>query len=137
MSAVAQQQPVVEYPHKLSDLIDLAFDRREVIREKQKEVDTLKAQFTELEQEIIRRLEEEGVGARATKATATITKDIYPSIKDRDAFNAYLLETGQLYLYEARPSVTGCRELHLAGEVLPGIEFFEKKGLSLRKVSAR
>jgi macrodomain Ter protein organizer (MatP/YcbG family) len=122
-------------PPRLSDLIDSLFDIRERKRQLNEQLKDIEAEYVDLEFKIIARLQEEGTDlARSKKATASLTESVVPKVDDWDAFYQYIKDNDALYLLERRPSVGAFRELHQAGESIPGVEPFTKIGLNLRKL---
>ncbi len=114
----------------LQALVDVRDERRR-ISDRDKE---LVEKWRSLETEFITRLDDQGMLKATTGAgTATITETILPQVKDWDAVYEHIKETGDFYLLQKRPAAAAFRELHAAGDEIPGIEAFTKRAISLRK----
>lgn len=119
----------------IAQQIDRLFNIREAKRELAEEMKLLDEQYAAVEAALIEALNGQGIpSARSTLATATVTSAVMPNVKDWTAFHEYIRDHDALYLLERRPSVVACRELFQAGETLPGVEPYEKVGLSLTKL---
>jgi len=64
--------------------------------------------------------------------TATITEEVVPQIDDWDTYYAYIKDNDAWHLLQRRPAAAAFRELHEAGEVVPGASAFVKRSISLR-----
>ena len=117
----------------LGQLIDGMQENRELRRELEEQVKVLKADFDAMESEAILRLNDQNLSnARGGKATVSVKSSVVPNVKDRDAFLAYVYDNNALHLLTGAPSTPACRELFLAGELIPGLEPFTKVTLNLR-----
>lgn len=117
----------------IGEQIDVLYDLREQKRELNKQIAQIDLQYESIEHDILRELGAMGIEtAKSTKASATVSKKIVPNVQDWDAFYKYILSTEQPFLLERRPSVTAFRDLHNAGEEIPGVTAFEQTSLSLR-----
>ncbi len=106
-------------------------DERRRIASRDKE---LVAEWRSLEMELMTRLDEQGMlKASTSDGTASITETVLPQVVDWDAVYAHIQETGDFYLLQKRPAAAAFRELHQSGEVIPGIEAYTKREISLRK----
>lgn len=106
-------------------------DERRRISTRDKE---LVAEWRNLEMELLTRLDEQGMLKASTgDGTASITETVLPQVVDWDAVYAHIQETGDFYLLQKRPAAAAFRELHQSGEVIPGIEAYTKREISLRK----
>jgi hypothetical protein len=117
-----------------SDIIDALVkvrDERRRIADRDKE---LVAEWKSLEEELLGRLDEQGMLQGKTAAgTATITETIVPNVVDWDELHEHIQETGDFYLLQKRPAAAAFRELHASGKEIPGMEPFNKRTISLRK----
>ena len=108
-----------------------ARDERRRISERDKE---LIAEMRSLEMELLVRLDEQGMKKASTDdGTASITETVLPNVTDWDAVYEHIKETGDFYLLQKRPAAAAFRELHDSGEVIPGMEAYTKRSISLRK----
>ncbi len=106
-------------------------DERRRIGERDKE---LTEKWRALEMELIVRLDEQGMLKASTGVgTASITETVVPQVTDWDKVFEHIQETGDFYLLQKRPAAAAFRELHSSGEVIPGIDAYTKRSISLRK----
>ena len=107
-------------------------DERSHIEEKDK---LLREQWRGLETVLMAKLDEQGM-KRATVdgvATATLTVQTLPQVVDWDAFYEYVIENKAMHMLHRRVSSGAFRELNDAGEVVPGVDAYDKRSISLRK----
>jgi len=71
--------------------------------------------------------------ASTTIGTASIVETVVPQVVDWDAVFEHIKETGDFYLLQKRPAAAAFRELHSSGQVIPGMEAYTKRSISLRK----
>lgn len=122
-------------PMTLGGIIDALANIRDVRRELDKQSNDLKKEYEDLEIQLINKLDaEEMIQGKGKTATATINKSIVPNIRDWDAFEAYILENDALFMLEKRPSVTAFRDVLSTGDLVPGLEAFEKTRINLRSL---
>lgn len=120
----------------LGQMVDKLNATREKKRSIQKQLDEAEAAYNALAEEIIAKMDSEGV-EKTTGKTASVSKSvsIKPNVLDWDAFYAYIHRNKYYHLLERRPSVTGCRELFETKGKVPGVEAFTKVTLNLRNLS--
>jgi hypothetical protein len=113
----------------IAEMSEVRTERRNIAtRDKE-----LVARWRALEMELMVRLDEQGVLKAATGVgTASITETVLPQVVDWDAVYAHIKETGDFYLLQKRPAAAAFRELHQSGEVIPGMEPYTKREISLR-----
>lgn len=125
-----ETSPPVPTSDIIAQLVEVRDERRR-IRERDQE---LTDKWRALEMELLVRLDEQGMlQAKTDIGTASITETILPQVTDWDAVYAHIKETGDFYLLQKRPAAAAFRELHNSGEVIPGIEAYTKRSISLRK----
>ena len=106
-------------------------DERRRISSRDKE---LIADWRSLEMELMIRLDDQGMKKASTDAgTASITEQTLPQVVDWDALYEYIHEEKAFFLLQRRPAAAAFRELNDSGEVIPGIEPFIQRTISLRK----
>jgi hypothetical protein len=107
-------------------------DERRAISSRDKE---LVESWRSLEMELLIRLDDQGMSKASVDdvGTATITTQILPQVVDWDALFAHIQDEGAFHLLQRRPAAAAFRELHGSGEVVPGIEPYEQRSISLRK----
>lgn len=109
----------------------LVRDERRAVKERDKE---LYKQYEALSEEILRRMDEEGVPkVSGPTATASVTEQEVVAFEDFDAFSEYVVTNSATYLFQRRPAQAAILELMKGGEEIPGIRTFTKRGLNLRK----
>lgn len=129
-------------PSPLGQLIDDMF----VIREKKREIETeiakLEAEYKEIEERLLERMEKEGTSAaRGKKASASVSMSTVGSVTDWSAVEQYIKKTGHFQLFQRRLSDGAYREiledLTKRGKpvAIPGIDSFTKKRVNVRTVA--
>jgi hypothetical protein len=104
----------------------------------EKAVDELKADEAALKDQILNMLTDQKLeksGGR--EATASITRNLVPQVKDWPAFHKYILKTKSFDLLEKRASKSACVARWEEGVELPGVEQFTVVGLSLTKAGGK
>lgn len=115
--------------------IDLLHDLREQKRELEEQVNQLKAQMAELENELIAEMDRQGVTkSTGGAATVSISTTVRPSVDDWDAFYAYIHRHKYYHLLERRPSVSGCNELLETKGKIPGVVPYTQRKLNIRSI---
>lgn len=115
--------------------IDLLHDLREQKRELEEQVNQLKAQMAELENELIAEMDRQGVTkSTGGAATVSISTTVRPSVEDWDAFYAYIHRHKYYHLLERRPSVSGCNELLETKGKIPGVVPYTQRKLNIRSI---
>jgi len=127
-----------KFPKTPGACVDLFYDLRSRRIALEKQAGEMKEEQNRLEEHIFQVFKKTDLeGCKGKTAVAAITRTTIPAVKDWDAFYAFMLKTKQLDLLERRPSRTACRERFDAGDVIPGVEPFEKIGLSVTKVGEK
>jgi hypothetical protein len=123
-------------------LLKVALKIRDAIAEKTKaydnEVKVLKDQLSQIENEVIRRLQERGSTQTKTEfGTAFLGEKMTCSIADEGAFEAFVIAEKDLAFYQKRVKVEHLREYMTAneGRLPPGLSIFKEVTLNLRKKS--
>lgn len=109
--------------------------RRELKRVFEAEDEVLKNKLKQVEIELLRRAQEEGVtGWKTPHGTSYMTEEQHTSIADPDGFMEFVLQTGDLLFYEQRPSLSHIREYQQAhdGELPPGVRMFRENRMRVR-----
>jgi len=115
--------------------IDLLHDLREQKRELEEQVNQLKAQMAEVENELIAEMDKQGVTkSTGSAATVSISTTVRPSVDDWDAFYAYIHRHKYYHLLERRPSVSGCNELLETKGKIPGVVPYTQRKLNIRSI---
>jgi len=122
--------PPVPTSDIISQLAEVRDERRR-IGERDKE---LTEKWRALEMQLLVRLDEQGMLKASTSiGTASITEVVLPQVVDWEAVFEHIKETGDFYLLQKRPAAAAFRELHSSGTVIPGMEAYTKRSISLRK----
>jgi hypothetical protein len=133
---MSELTPVVEsrVAQSVGSLIDELYDLNQQKKELNQKLEDLKHEAAEVEQLIFAALDHEDLTqCRGRVGKVTITVSDVPTVVDWDRFQEYILQTRALHLLERRPAVMAWRELHQSGEVVPGVNPFTKRSLSVRK----
>lgn len=119
----------------IGKIIDEMLVLRDKRREIEKDAKELKDQYEALETVLLSRMHsQDSRQTRSSTATATVSENIVPTVRDWDAFEQYIKENNALYMLQRRPSTTAFRELHMQGEVIPGVEPYKEISISLRRL---
>lgn len=101
----------------------------------------LEDQIEELEDQLLTRLDAEGVDAtKAGGISVTIKEDSLPSIAldgdelGWDAVFKHIQATGDFFLLQRRFSKSACEELHATGNLPAAIKMTKKRSINTRKV---
>jgi hypothetical protein len=97
-------------------------------------VGELTAAIGKTEAELIDAIEKQGLRSVQVEGfTATISSTDYGSIEDYDAFTKYVTDNNATYLFQRRLMQKSIAELRQIEGEIPGITFFKKNSISLRK----
>lgn len=120
-------------PISIGPAIDQLNALREKKRKLESEVSEIEAEYKDLEELLMQKLESEGSRTGAGKtATVSISHSVVGNVTDWEKFNAYVKKTGFFHLFQRRISEPAVRELFDQGKKIPGCEPFTKKRLNLR-----
>jgi hypothetical protein len=120
----------------VGEQIDILLDIRTQRLAKAKEVEELKKNETKLTEQIMSSLQELGMtSGKGQLATFSYKPHTVPKLVDFNAIKAYIMETGNLQLFEKRISAPAFRELFELEGGVPGIETytFDKPSLTRSK----
>lgn len=119
----------------LGKIIDEMKRLRDIKRDLNSQIKDLDEEYEELKTMFLQRMDAEGTTqSRGHTASATVTENIVPNVKDWDAVEAYIRENDAFYMMQRRINTGAYKELIEAGEELPGIETFTKRDVSLRSI---
>ena len=125
-----ETSPPVATSDIIASMVEVRDERRR-IRERDQE---LTDKWRALEMELLVRLDEQGMLKASTgDGTASITETVLPQVVDWEAVYAHIQESGDFYLLQKRPAAAAFRELHQSGIVIPGMDAYTKRTISLRK----
>lgn len=114
----------------IAKLVEVRDEKRRISEREQE----LTEEWRSLEMELLVRLDEQGMKKAATDdGTASITEVVVPQVMDWEAVYEHIKDTGDFYLLQKRPAAAAFRELHESGQVIPGMEPYTKRSISLRK----
>lgn len=127
-----ESNPTTERNAKIKQRHKLELERKKL----SVQLKGLEDQISELDAELIQSLQDSdeeqvkingGIGIKLVSSTV-------PSVKDWDAFYAWIKKNNAFWMLERRPSVTGYRDTLAAGKAIPGVESFTKIKLGLVSV---
>jgi hypothetical protein len=114
--------------------IDKMYQLEREIDRSEKVVKGLKQQRAQLEDKLLHDFEKEDIdGCRGKLGIAGIRTAEFPSIKDRQKFDKYVLKHRALDLFQNRLSSKAWKARVEEGEKVPGIAVFERIRISIRK----
>lgn len=144
MSAVEEsvvEEILTKQPQTTGEIIARMFE----IRKERKEISTkdkkLIAEWEGYEETLKAKMKEQGTddepvtSISSKRGTATLTEVEVPNVDDWDAFESWVYETKSLHLLQRRIAANAFRELHDAGETIPGVRAVPKKDISLTATS--
>jgi len=125
-------------PATLGACIDLLYATREkrtaLERSIEKKVEDLKKEEQALEKHLFDTFGKDDLdGAKGKRATAGLTRQTVPNVKDWERLYGYIKKHDAFELLQKRVSGTAYRERLEAKEVIPGVEAFTLTKLSLTK----
>lgn len=122
-------------PASLGAVIDQIWAAREEKRRLEAEVGEIEAKISELEQQLIERLDAEGLDrATGSKATVSVSTNTVANVTDWDALWQFILKNKYTHLLQRRVSDPAYRELLEQGKKVPGVEPFLKRRLNVRSI---
>lgn len=126
---------VFDLPASLGGKIDLLFELREEKQKIAKEMAMLENKIYLIEKSILSDMEANGLEkASGCYGTVIPKTEVYPSVRDKEAFYRWVIETGSFELVQARINSAPYRERLKNGDLLPpGVETYEKTILLHRK----
>lgn len=125
---------VSTFPKTLGACIDALYTLREERRVIEAKAKLVHEKEAELEKHLLDTFSKTDLdGAKGKKATAGVSRNTVPSVKDWDKLYAYVKKTGAWDMLQRRVSATAYRERLDAKKVVPGVEPFEVIKLSLQK----
>jgi len=132
---MATVKKTYKFPKQIGLCADLLYTLKAKRLVENKTVLEIKAEETALKTYIIDTLpKSEATGATGKLARVTIVQKSRPEVKDFEAFVKYCIKNKRLDLLTKSCSPEGIYELWEAGKVVPGIEEFKYKSISLNKV---
>ena len=130
MAALPKLKPVL-IPDGIGEKIDLRSRLKDDLTEINKVTSNIEEQIKAVEIALMSQLDIQGTtNGGGKRATVSIVESVVPTVKDWDAFYAYIAKKKYFHLLERRPSVSGCREIFETKGQLPGVEPFVKRTLN-------
>lgn len=115
---------------KLGELIDYKAALKQETDAINAELKRVKELDNAAEAALFAAFEEQGMTKASGKlATISIKESIVPTVRDWDAYYAFIKANDYFHLLEKRPSAPGCRELFERDGSIPGVEPFNKRSL--------
>lgn len=99
-----------------------------------KKLDKKEKEYKEFEQHIIKEMKNnklEGMSGKTVNLTKTISKKA--SVSDGEALRDYVLKTGNTQIFQKTLVQSEIKEILEAGEIIPGIQFYNVEKISVRK----
>ena len=132
--------PVIETNRLVRVFIRIRAERKTIAEKFTLKDDELKRKLKTIENELLRRAQEEGVeGYKTADGTTYIAEEQHVSIADPDEFMPFVRESGDLYFYEQRPSLGHIKEYQNEhkGELPPGVRMFREYRMRIRASKAK
>lgn len=134
--ATAAMKSIKTKPPTVAVLITQMATIRDERKALDKQSDDLKAQYDELQTQLIAQLKAQGLDRGATSDySATISTAENFSVIDWDKFMAYVAKNKAFHLVQRRVSAPAVREVgQLKGAIPPGLEQFTQETINLRSL---
>ena len=117
----------------LNTLLDELASIRGEIKSLQEQEKVLKLRQNDLDSEIIRKMEDQGLDQIANDVCTVSKKiDVVPTVGDWDVVHQHILDTKQFELLQKRMSATAWRELLQMGQAVPGVKATELTKINFR-----
>lgn len=117
----------------IGGMTDRLVELRETKRGFEAEITKVEAEYKEIEERLMKKLEAEGTDKGAGKlGSVSVSSSTVADVQDWDALNAWIKKTGNFQLYQRRISDPAFRELMETKGAVPGIDPFTKKRLNVR-----
>lgn len=117
----------------LNTLLDELASIRGEIKSLQEQEKVLKLRQNDLDSEIIRKMEDQGLDQIANDVCTVSKKiDVVPTVEDWDVVHQHILDTKQFELLQKRMSATAWRELLQMGQAVPGVKATELTKINFR-----
>lgn len=119
----------------LGEKIDKLYELRGQKAEIQAQLKEVQADIDKLEWEIIENMQSVGIDKTATnKATVSVKAEMYPQVKDMNAFVEWCAKTGRAEMIQKRVSSGVFKEyFEQTGEYPDGVDTYNRIKLSFRK----
>ena len=117
----------------LNTLLDELASIRGEIKSLQEQEKVLKLRQNDLDSEIIRKMEDQGLDQIANDVCTVSKKiDVVPTVEDWDVVHQHILDTKQFELLQKRMSATAYRELIAMEPSVPGVRSTELTKVNYR-----
>lgn len=125
----------MKFPAKLGACIDLAYTLQQEYLALKAKADEAAAKVREIEEHIIDTFPKSGLeGGKGKLASATLTQSLEPTAKNWDLIFPWVEEHAAWDILYRRINAKAWRDRLEAGEVVPGVEPFNRIKLSIRKI---
>ncbi len=122
-------------PDSIGICADLYAEVRELRLAMQKHVDDVKSRESEIRDHIIDNLSKSAdTGAAGKRYRAQVVRKLKPSLKDWDAFTAFVVANNRFDLLQKRIAERGVLDMLENDEVVPGVERFHAVDVSITKI---
>lgn len=119
----------------LEQLGDKLFDLREGIRDLDAQKSKLQKEFDEIEYNMIQKMQDAGLSnAGISRCTFTLKSEMYPQVKDIDAFVKWAADNDKAEMLQKRVSAAVFREYFESTNEMPdGVDTYDKLTLGMRR----
>lgn len=118
----------------LEELIEDRCNLKESIDKLNQQLNELKEAMDAADFEILIKMDELGVQRTGTtRADIVVSESTMATAEDWDAFNEFVKENDAFHLYQKRISATAYQEYLNAGEEVPGVKPYIKRGIRVRR----
>jgi glutaredoxin 2 len=118
----------------LGQFSDELYDQDQTIKKIEKTLKEAKQLRAEVENEFLRAFEKDEIdGCKGSRSSASIRTAQYPTIKNRNKFEKYVLKKKAFDLFQSRVTAKAYFARLDEGETVPGVEVFERIRVSVRK----
>lgn len=122
-------------PKKLGEVADLLYATKQARLAKQKEIDELASQETQLKNYIIENLpKSEATGTAGKVARVQVVVKQKPAVKDWEALYAFISKTKSWEFLQRRLGEAAVKDRWEAGKTVPGVEATPVVDVSITKV---
>ena len=119
---------------RISNYVRLREHKKKADAEFKRSMERVNAAMQKLEGELMKDIDASGGDSLSgPEGTVYTTTKSTASVKDRDAFLAFVFSTKNLEVLDVRANKAIVRELGTAGTVVPGVKYTECKVIGVRK----
>ena len=115
----------------VKELINLKAEREDLGKRRER----IGANIQRIENEIRKLMLDQNIDQVRIPGVGSISMHIrpVPQVEDWDQFHEFIRANGFFHLLDKRPSVSGCREMFMRDEVIPGVNPFDRTSFRIVK----